>query len=883
MTRSSTICQAVLWSFVVFLATTMAGHAGTATIQFALGETPEVPEGSVGILVADRNADGFLPLSDETVPGTIVAPGQTIGSSDDVIVGLVHASSAGFGGHTGFSDIFADIDYEAFGIAPGMPLIFYWFPGMMFSGESLETGSPFYSFRSDTVSAGGDMGYAVPAVTGVYRLVHVSPEAGGDFEGGIGTLSEVVGFPSSQFSDALDTPGRNWSSGGALAWSVGNSETHDGVDAARSGAIFDGEETWLESSFFGPGTLNFWWKVSSQQDADFLELKIDGILRQAISGEQDWQAMSVEVAGPGMHRVRFRYAKDATLSSGADRGWVDEVGFTPAAPVPLPESLDVDSLTIQTGGDAEWTGSTIPSHDGVDSAGSGEVDDGQSSAMDVVVSGPAQIRFWWRVSSEADSDTLGFLVDGNPVAEISGEQDWQEFVYESTDSSSHTLRWLYAKDGEGSAGADAGWVDELLIVPFPSLAEGLDQDTRSIATGGASVWRGRESPAHDGVDSGQSGPVGQGEESWFEIEVSADTIVSWWWKISASNANRLSIEVDGTESARISGDTDWRREELILQAGVHTLRWIYSNHDGNSVGADAGWVDELTITRLPTLAEAIDRDSLDVLTGGSQPWQPQTGITRDGVDAAQSGDVGNSQESWMEATFFGAGDLEFDWKVSSEGSFDFLELWIDGVRRERISGEQDWARVTVPVEGEGPHIVRWTYRKDGSVTRSADLGWVDRVSFAAIQFGEWADLFSLVGNQRLLDSNGDGDHTTLLEEFAFNLDPTQNDTHYLEGMTGSSGLPIGRLVDAGGGHKRLEVEYVRRKDTKGQLVYTVEFASGLNDDEEPTDDWQDSTATPVISSIDAVWERVTVTDEATTATHPRRFGRVRLDFEESDE
>ncbi len=48
--------------------------------------------------------------------------------------------------------------------------------------------------------------------------------------------------------------------------------SHDGVDAARTGPLLDGQVTWLQTTVNGPGTLSFWWNVSSEEGAAPFEL-----------------------------------------------------------------------------------------------------------------------------------------------------------------------------------------------------------------------------------------------------------------------------------------------------------------------------------------------------------------------------------------------------------------------------------------------------------------------------------------------------------------------------------------------------------------------------------------------------------------------------------
>jgi hypothetical protein len=82
--------------------------------------------------------------------------------------------------------------------------------------------------------------------------------------------------------------------------------------------------------------LTFWWSVSSEAGYDYLEFYLDGSLQNGrISGEVNWNQQTFNVAA-GSHSLRWRYVKDIGLSSGQDRGWVDQVSFVPAAAMEPP-------------------------------------------------------------------------------------------------------------------------------------------------------------------------------------------------------------------------------------------------------------------------------------------------------------------------------------------------------------------------------------------------------------------------------------------------------------------------------------------------------------------------------------------------------------------
>ena len=73
--------------------------------------------------------------------------------------------------------------------------------------------------------------------------------------------------------------------------------------------------------------------------------------------------------------------------------------------------------------------------------------------------------------------------------------------------------------------------------------------------------------------------------------------------------------------------------------------------------------------------------------------------------------------------------VTFDWKCSCEpirkGKMrDYLSFSIDGVQQDAICGEVDWTNCTFYVEGDGEHVLCWTYQKDASGSEGEDCGWV---------------------------------------------------------------------------------------------------------------------------------------------------------------
>jgi len=118
-----------------------------------------------------------------------------------------------------------------------------------------------------------------------------------------------------------------WTFGGNTPWFGETYITHSGVSAAQSGAIGDGQESWIQTTVAGPGPLTYWWKVSSETNYDFLQFYVNDVLQSnSISGEVDWQQQTM-ILPPGDQTLRWRYTKDKDTNTGADAAWLDDVSF----------------------------------------------------------------------------------------------------------------------------------------------------------------------------------------------------------------------------------------------------------------------------------------------------------------------------------------------------------------------------------------------------------------------------------------------------------------------------------------------------------------------------------------------------------------------------
>lgn len=129
---------------------------------------------------------------------------------------------------------------------------------------------------------------------------------------------------------ALDHDDVTWESFGAQPWFAQTGISHDGVDAAESGAVLPGEESHLEAVFTGPGNLSFRWKAEAHEGTDLVELYLgDSSFEGSLSGATAWEYVTLEIP-EGDWPVRWIFSRRPQSPSGVSRVWVDEVAFESA-------------------------------------------------------------------------------------------------------------------------------------------------------------------------------------------------------------------------------------------------------------------------------------------------------------------------------------------------------------------------------------------------------------------------------------------------------------------------------------------------------------------------------------------------------------------------
>lgn len=262
---------------------------------------------------------------------------------------------------------------------------------------------------------------------------------------------------------ALNVTNLTFTTGGDAPWWVETTNTHDGVAALQSGVIGDYQQSWLETTLTGPGTLTFWWAVESESCCDFLRVAVDEVLRTSIAGSVAWRQESL-VLSAGNHTVRWFYVKDGSAAAPRDAGWLDEVTWTPAPPPTLAEALDAPAYEFHVTENAPyWYAQTTNTHDGMDAVQGTAPPVHTEYWLYTTITGPGTLTFWAKISA-APEDALEFYMDSRTRYLMYGEFDWRQFTYE-IGPGSVGVAWAFWKSSAESAGLNAVFLDEIIFTP----------------------------------------------------------------------------------------------------------------------------------------------------------------------------------------------------------------------------------------------------------------------------------------------------------------------------------------------------------------------------------------------------------------------------------
>ena len=401
--------------------------------------------------------------------------------------------------------------------------------------------------------------------------------------------------------------------------------------------------------------VSFDWKCSCEplvkgQPYDYLSFEIDGVRRDFICGDTDWQTKTYEVPGNGEHVFRWTYQKDEEGSAGEDCAWVKQVVVAPrvtlsfdggeatdgAPPMALSFYADDESavlpgcgmLSLSKHSFAGWSDSVNTYTTGTVVASTTLPED----AAAVAGRPPYQLMAVWAANTlstpvivapetyEADSATVTitadegatiyYTLDGSEPNPARPEAAPYQGPFEIEGSA--VIRAIAVKDNY----YDSEEASFTVTRPTWTFGEYLNCPERTFATGGDPEWVRAKGVSDDGYAL-RSGAVGNSQTSRLETVVYGAGTIAFRCKVDGEVLKKIVFDglafcIDDVQQGELMGENTWKTESFTVTGdGRHTLSWLYvKDDDGNGGGEDCAWLDNVVWTADDPLP-AIDRAATD--------------------------------------------------------------------------------------------------------------------------------------------------------------------------------------------------------------------------------------------------------------------------------
>jgi hypothetical protein len=313
------------------------------------------------------------------------------------------------------------------------------------------------------------------------------------------SVANLVVIPTVPLPFALNNSDVTWNTDNTNSpWYGQTNVSHDAVASAQTFFLGDNQHSSLRASLTGPATLGFWWKVSSQTNADILSFGINASNRLAISGEVDWQHQNFFLPA-GSVPLDWTYTKNASGSAGQDRAFVDEVSVVAGGTAPFIMTQPLSQSSIG----------------------------GSPVTFVVAADGTPNLAYQWRQNgADIAGATAASLTIGTPIASDNGAYSVRiTNAYGSVTSSVAALGVVpIAVAGDNSVG-------QLAVSPSTTNAIAVaagDWHSLALKADGTVVAWGDDSSGQCDVPAGLTGVAAIAAGGYHSLALKTDgTVVGW--------------------------------------------------------------------------------------------------------------------------------------------------------------------------------------------------------------------------------------------------------------------------------------------------------------------------------------------------------------------
>ena len=476
---------------------------------------------------------------------------------------------------------------------------------------------------------------------------------------------------------------------------------HSGVNALKFETVDDGS-TYAERTIVGPAVVSFAWRVSSEENYDFFNYSVDGVQREAISGNGTWLTRSLTLAS-GTHTIRWTYRKDSADGNFEDAGYLDDVVVAEAY-----TNLEVRSAgSVVTGNSSLAFGTS--QQNAAEVIQTLEFKNTGTVPQDVVASLPEGCGFVFDEATTSYSFTLG--ADSSEVINL---------VMQTIEPG--TKSGLLEITAAGSKSA------------APAIT--LSGDVQAIVSNITCNWSG------GAISSGQGTAVDFGAAPR-DLEITVNNTGSAALAIasvSVSPASDFEVTSQPASTVAVGGSTTFTLRAFDTNRGNHTATVTIASNDDDTP------YFTFPLASKSYLAVAVTAGATGSFSnsGTTIGWDLATTTLANGSSgqAIKTGATPNSGDSTIGATFEGPGLLSWNWNVSAQQGYDWLLCEVNGTEVAGISTKTAaWQSQVVQIPAGSQ--VRWIYRKDATSSAGTDSGYLSDISFSKFtatqsSFQDWS-------------------------------------------------------------------------------------------------------------------------------------------------
>jgi len=405
-------------------------------------------------------------------------------------------------------------------------------------------------------------------------------------------------------------PGTNIASGATANFIIGSTKTPSGSFSLVSNDIDDQQQTAMEwvVNLSLDGQLYFDIKTSTEKNKDIFNLIVDSEIVYSLSGEQQWQNVSIPLTA-GTHTVIFSYQKNDAYSIGEDLVWLDNLSYTGLL-------FDTDGDQMNNAWETFYQFNPERAHDAT-----GDPDEDGLTNLQEFNAYTSPLVADSDLDNLSDFDEINtHLTDPNNAdSDLDGINDGLEI--------SLTLSPLDAADGlldldsDGinnqteakyqTALNDAQHIPELLGYLSNDFSESLSDNWDLSSTDSWLIEnKSSDSDADKQLFAEPIGNNSLAEVSYLNV-FETGTLTFTVNIDSEPNDDQLHIYLDNTLVSSMSGQKN-EQVTIELSRGEHLIRWSYSKNIALSTSLDRVSIDDLLF-----IAPTADSDN-DGLTNAEE-------------------------------------------------------------------------------------------------------------------------------------------------------------------------------------------------------------------------------------------------------------------------